>query len=241
MMILASDFDGTIFKHGRISAEDQSAIKRWQNDGNRFGIVTGRGREIIRLARKNGVILDYAIALNGALVTDAAGHILYEAKFDSLLREDYFAFVNRFHQSEPGTVQYALADADRGQKSDEACSICQFSLVLDTDDEANALTDKLNVRFGDSLVSYANGRCINTVKKGVSKATGIMWYAQYTGCKKDDIYVVGDNYNDLPMLTAYDGYCVNSACADMRSRVRNHCEDMTELTRIAYEAHKYMG
>lgn len=237
-MVIASDYDGTVYKNGTISEKDRNALKLWQEKGGKFGIVTGRGQEILHQAEKNGVSLDYAVAYNGACVIDQKGKILYEEYFTLSLKEPYFAFVNDFPQTEPGTVQYALKHPEDGDIEENRCGIYQFSLVLSTDAEAAALTDALNQKFGDLLVSYANGRCINTVKKGVSKATGIAQYAGMVGVKDEDIYVVGDNYNDLPMLYAYDGYCVNSACEDMRRRIKNHCEDMTELTQIAYQNEK---
>ena len=40
--VAASDFDGTLFREMKISAEDMTAIKSWQAAGNKFGIVTGR-------------------------------------------------------------------------------------------------------------------------------------------------------------------------------------------------------
>ncbi len=233
-MIIASDFDGTIYKHGRISEEDRAAIAAWQKNGNRFGIVTGRGREILKEAKEKGVVCDYAVVFNGACVTDANGTVLYEAYAPLSAEEAYFAFVSQFPQSEPGTVQYALYDAAKPDIPENRRGICQFSLVFDTNEEANAVTAQLNAFFGDTLISYANGRCINTVKKGISKATGIAWYAAFLQIPDRDIYAVGDNYNDLPMLTAFDGYLVNSAAAELRALVPNHCEDMAELSRIAY-------
>ena len=41
-MILASDFDGTIFIDGKISQRDIKAIRDFQQAGNLFAIVTGR-------------------------------------------------------------------------------------------------------------------------------------------------------------------------------------------------------
>ncbi len=233
MKLIASDFDGTIYKQCRISAEDRGAVAAWQKNGNLFGIVTGRGREILTTAAENGVVCDYAIVFNGACIINRNGDVLYEDFVPLTVEEAYFAFVNQYRQAEPGTVQYALYDAKKADTPENRRGICQLSLVFDTNAEAEAVTDALNEKFGDMLVSYANGRCINTVRNGVSKATGIAHYATLVGVRDADIYVVGDNYNDLPMLLAYDGYVVDSACADMKSRVRHKVADMAALTEIA--------
>ena len=44
MIIIASDYDGTLNHHG-ISEADKNAIKKFREAGNKFGIVTGRDLE----------------------------------------------------------------------------------------------------------------------------------------------------------------------------------------------------
>ena len=233
MKIIASDFDGTIRKWGGVSLSDRAAIRRWQAQGNAFGIVTGRGREIFDLARDEGIALDYAVVLNGAQVIGRSREILYEEVFDRALEGPYMEFVSRYPQTDPATVQYALRDPEKAETEENIYGICQFSLVLPTDADADALTERLNEAFADTLVSFANGRCINTVKKGVSKATGIACYASRFGIAEKDVFAVGDAKNDLPMLLAYDGFCVNSASEEMKQIILRHVENITELCDIA--------
>lgn len=230
MKLIASDFDGTVYKGGRISEEDIAAIERWQEQGNAFGIVTGRGSDIFARTKELGVTLDYAIVYNGAQVLDRDGTVLYEAPFDISWEERYFAFVNQFAQAEPGVAIYAK---HRTGDSVEIRGILQLALVLPSPEDASRLTELLNETFGDELISYANWSCINTVRRGVSKATGIAEYAKHFGIAREDIYAVGDAHNDLPMLDAYDGYVVNSATAEMKARIPNHVEDMAELCKVA--------
>ena len=233
MKLIASDFDGTVYKGGRISERDIVAIERWQAEGNAFGIVTGRGRDILARARELGVTLDYAVALNGAQIIDRDGTILHEEVFDLSWEERYFNFVNQFPQKEEGVAIYAKRDPDGPDSKDNIYGIAQLSLVMNSPEEATRMTDLLNEKFGDELISFANWSCINTVRRGVSKATGIAAYARLIGAAFEDIYAVGDAHNDLPMLDAYDGYVVNSATEEMKARIRNHVEDMEELADIA--------
>ncbi|MBQ7983262.1 MAG: HAD hydrolase family protein [Clostridia bacterium] len=78
MKLIASDFDGTLYRNRIITDRDRSAIAEWQARGNLFGIVTGRGAGIIETAAEHGITLDYAITENGAVVLDRDGNILYE-------------------------------------------------------------------------------------------------------------------------------------------------------------------
>ena len=43
MLLLACDFDGTLYRQGTIAESDRAAVSRFRERGNLFGIVTGRG------------------------------------------------------------------------------------------------------------------------------------------------------------------------------------------------------
>ena len=45
MIIIASDYDGTLNHHG-VSDGDKEAITKFRKAGNKFGIVTGRDLEM---------------------------------------------------------------------------------------------------------------------------------------------------------------------------------------------------
>ena len=109
----------------------------------------------------------------------------------------------------------------------------QLALLLEDEVQAAALAAQLNAHFDGRLVSYSNGWWINTVKYGTSKATGIAHYAEIMGIARKDIYTVGDYFNDLPMLTAFDGYVVATCHPDMRQHVRHVCDDIAHLIELA--------
>ena len=70
MKIAASDFDGTLNdKDTGISPENVAAIKEWQSEGNKFGLVTGRNLELTKLGLEGyDIKLDFYVGLNGAVV-----------------------------------------------------------------------------------------------------------------------------------------------------------------------------
>ena len=46
MKLIGSDYDGTL-NHGGIDEAKLSAIRRWREAGNLFGVVSGRGPEFL--------------------------------------------------------------------------------------------------------------------------------------------------------------------------------------------------
>ena len=43
-----------------------------------------------------------------------------------------------------------------------------------------------------------------------------MQLAEILGVEKEDIYVVGDNYNDIAMLDAFNSFVVENACDEVK-------------------------
>ena len=227
MKVIASDFDGTIYRNRIITDRDKNAIYEWQKNGNTFGIVTGRGKGIIDTLAEHGIKLDYAIAYNGAVVLNSRGEVLYEDWFKRGIAKEYydFAYSTKYRFDEPKEC----AD-DPNDESKEH----QMSLLLKDEDDAKELAEVLNKKFEGRLTSYSNGHWINTVKYGTSKATGIDHYAEIMGVKKEDIYTVGDFFNDLPMLQAFNGYVVDTCHPEMKKIIPNVCKDIAHLTETAY-------
>lgn len=226
MKIIASDFDGTIYRYGVITDRDKEAILNWQKNGNVFGIVTGRGVGIISTLAEHGIKLDYAIAYNGAIVLDGDKNVLYEDWFKRGIAKEYydFAYSTKYEFDGPNDC-----NDDPNDESKEH----QMSLLLKNEDDAKELAQVLNEQFEGRLTSYSNGHWINTVKYGTSKATGIAHYAEICGVDKKDIFAVGDFFNDLPMLQAFNGYVVSTCHPEMKKLIPNICEDIAHLTEIA--------
>ena len=67
---------------------------------------------------------------------------------------------------------------------------------------------EIQERFGDAVESYLNRGTLDIVARGVSKQTGVEWAASWL--KADEVYVIGDDYNDLPMIEGLHGFAMNS-------------------------------
>lgn len=53
---------------------------------------------------------------------------------------------------------------------------------------------------------------MDVVPKGVSKATGLEFVVEYTNTNEEDVYTIGDSYNDIPLMTyGYHGACMEMA------------------------------
>lgn len=75
-------------------------------------------------------------------------------------------------------------------------------------------------------VFLSSEKCIDIVKRGISKGSALKHYAGILGIKKDEIIAIGDSENDLDMLNSA-GFSVAMGNADFF--IKNVC-DMITLT-----------
>lgn len=229
MKIIASDFDGTLYRNETITDRDRNAIEQWQKKGNLFGIVTGRSKgDIIRMLAENGIKTDFVIAYNGAGVFDSEGGVLYEEWFP---RCEGKKLVDYAYATDFAFQDRRDSDIDPGDMSKSY----QMYLKLETNEGAQQLAEILNKVFEGKFTSHINGHWINATKYGVSKATGIAHLAEIKGVAKEDVYAVGDYFNDLPMLEAFNGYVMASGHPEVIKIIGRTCEDIADLTELAYK------
>ncbi len=86
---------------------------------------------------------------------------------------------------------------------------------------AEVLSKKLAATYPDVEVHWLN-EIIEITPKGCSKASGVAKYLDYIGVHRDNVLVVGDSGNDVPM---FDAFHENSFCMKHAPRtVKNHAK-----------------
>lgn len=231
--VAASDFDGTLYRNGKISAADMSAISEWRTAGNKFGIVTGRPFIMLKPVLKElALAVDFAICGNGAIIYDGNEQIIFESELPKKILVDIMnepSAANSFHfafesadkffcivlKETSWTVRevkrwnFPIEFIDAAQVT-SLPKINQLALGFDTPDEAQSVADVLNKKFGDKIFAQKNSNSLDIVAADINKAQGVEnllrlmnWHA--------DIFVIGDESNDLPMIKKFGGYTVATA------------------------------
>ena len=233
-MIVASDFDGTLFRERKISSEDLSAIKNWRAAGKKFGIVTGRCYPMLTSCLKDfDLAIDFAICDNGAIIFDGDGKIIFETELtkkillelikDSCVAKSFhFLFgaadetfcaavgKNSWVWREKKDWEFFLTFIDIAQVETLPKKINQLALGFDTVEEAQSAAEMLNKKFGDVIFAQKNTRSVDVVPFGMNKGAGVenlLRVMNWDG----KVFVIGDESNDLPMIKKFGGYTVATA------------------------------
>ena len=246
--IIASDYDGTLRRPNKgIIDKDRDAIKEWRKSGNLFGVVTGRGSGFERELENENVEYDFIIDFNGTEIwnnksellkrTIGRGDKLFEMLEILLCKEGDWADIITTERSYYVTYKDKEIEVrDTWVKNIEIKKVKDFLQIYalrTTDSDSLETAKQINEQFGDYASALVNGNWLNIAPEGVTKATGIADYATIMGVKEENIYSIGDSYNDLDMLKAFKGYSVMNGSDEVKKFATGICDGIWALTKIA--------
>lgn len=237
MELLASDYDGTLRYEAKVVEEDLEAVKRWQNAGNLFVVVTGRSMEsFLEEIKRNNLHCDFIVLNNGGVIYDGSGKCLQVCYMDfgkALEVIDYirtlpcasYVINDGFYRHrivvDPTQEDHKYANMPQEKNEQEILDggkIAQIVISLNDEELAQQIVRYVNEQFGSHIQAYANKNCVDIVPTGVSKAEGLSYVSHYIGMDEEKIYTIGDSYNDLPMIEQYHGFSVGMAPEEVQEK-----------------------
>lgn len=232
--LIASDYDGTINCGGDSIPMNAVAIREWRAAGNLFGVVTGRGIGIAKELKDNGVETDFILCNNGSVCL-RDGELVFVERNDIHLIPGLVDFIQK---NGAGYFGLVAPEGERGFTTNEMPSdllefpdFAQLTAICGNDDDASRIAEAVNKEYDGRLVAYPNGRFIDIVKYGVSKATGVSCMAQMFDVEESSCHTVGDNLNDIVMIEAFDGYAVAGAREQVKAKADHVVDSVASMIR----------
>ena len=110
------------------------------------------------------------------------------------------------------------------------CIICKPKICLWIN---NKSTDVGFLPFLLILLAFLNISSIGSISKicrcNTNKSTAIQEIAKIENIGKENIYTVGDSFNDLEMLNSFNGFCMESGEELVKSNIINKCKSVVEI------------
>lgn len=236
MIIIASDFDGTLNHHG-ISGEDKDAITKFREKGNKFGLVTGRDLEqalwVVKDLKRASLEVDFVICCTGAVMLNGNGEIVKIKKqkiapfLHELLEYAKTLELGSFRASNELVVCHFDAYGKIENSFDILGEFTQANAWFYKEEDAKCFTRYVRENYSDKISIFQNGGSVDMPPCGTSKVTGIYDYAKdFEGAK---IYTVGDNVNDIPMLEEFEGYAVSNARDEVKLIAKHQCNRIADM------------
>lgn len=242
MKILASDYDGTLRTGVCVSKENVDAIRAFRACGNAFGIVTGRSVETIRQEiEKNHLEVDFLVTNNGGIICDQEYRSIKKNTMDfdkamelvSYIRTlpcEFFSIGDGFRRLRiyvDGKQEAHTADPRLDltwEELQEKRQIVQIVVFLHDQKRAEEITDHIHHAFASHVSAYQNVGCIDIAPALVSKSSGLNFVKEWKGYRHEDIYAIGDSFNDISMIDEFHGLCVSHAS----SQIKEHAESVVD-------------
>lgn len=247
--LLASDIDGTFIVNNTICDENIKKVNEFVQRGGMFILASGRSvQSVVDVAKRAGVS-GLAIANNGCVIFDLDKDLpVWVKKMEPEQKELVKPVLDNF--PDIGVVAFGVKDlfvlnrnsnVDRYQKYENL--VCQdlsfdsakqkiWTKVIYTAPKSRI--DEL-IEFSKTLKNEScyyshSGDCyFELMPKGASKAEAMLRIAEIYGIKNDNIYAIGDFYNDEEMiLKAGVGAFVKEAPDDLKIKadyISKSCAD----------------
>ncbi len=215
MKILASDFDDTLFvKDKSVLDKNIKAIREFISNGNIFCIITGRNYSFLKKdLSKYNIPYSYLICCDGAKIFNNMDYcidtyLISEEKINKCIKI-----------LEENNCKYYLDDGynETFNKNDCIKVVGVFSDKKQAEKIVLQL-DKLDV------YAYISTEHINIVDKSVNKLNSLKTLFNLEQLDLRDLYVIGNEVNDLEMLKYFDG-----------AVMKNHSEKLDSLEKKEFE------
>ncbi len=249
-----SDFDGTLVRDdGIVSERNIQAIKRYQKEGGRFAVCTGRAPvSILPRVRGMGMTEGLVVSFHGATVTDikTGEHLKNDGFTDDearrLVKEleaggkhfhmytaDHFYcnFEDEFlHMYEKVVGVKGIIEPNLSERIErENLRVVKLLFMMEPKD-CELLRKELSEAFGDEFyVTASSTWLVEIMPKHVNKAQGVKFVADYYAIPLEKVAVIGDQLNDIPMLEIAGGKFAPANAQDevkeLATVVSSHEED----------------
>ena len=259
MKLLVSDLDGTLYpksneENRRQFQDNIEAVKTWLESGNKFAVATARGiGHFEELCDRLGFKVDF-IGGNGSETILSSGEMILK-EFPCSVFIDLCKYVKENNLNASVTTIkdgwywsskdcYPIKDATIQRKVWEHIKIADLNemdskmglqriAVLTPSENREILKEIIMNRNFDVSISTSEINTIDIGPKNSSKGMSIHELCDHYGINRDQVIVVGDSNNDVPMFEITDNsYCINHAEPEVLKKAANIVESVKEVIEI---------
>lgn len=223
------DIDGTIRNDGKISDSVVEALKKLKEKQVKVILTTGRNFIHTRKVAREIDAYPLVIACNGSLVKRYDNN---EVIFSRLIPRDVVRKVFKYSSSHDCRLLAHEENNNYYIRKSEDITTAVISLSLFSDNFSRMLTIKdlfketiPSVGIVNSSSNLSNGKMEegkvyfhDIVLANTTKSTGILETMDYLGLTNDEVMVIGDSYNDIPMaMLDVTSVATSNACLELKN------------------------
>jgi len=226
--MIVSDYDGTykksLYPLDSEVLENNEAVRNFINGGNVFMFATGRVfSSFYKEYANNNLLSDY--------ISCANGNVIFNQNFDLIsckkIKKSFLETLKKY---------YSLIDS---LESKNAFGDIDINSIVEIEMVYKDLTAKktlLEYLHKNSIFSYYhdvnNPLIIHIFNNNFDKVDSIYTISQLCKINKNNIYTIGDGYNDLKMINKFNGYAIKSSNPDLVNASLDTVDTVKDLINI---------
>lgn len=253
MKVLFSDLDGTLIDHN-LSLSDQNIImmQKLREKGHLIVLCTGRNiMEARHVIEKINFPFNYLVLNNGGQILNQQYETLFERTIDKSVGIDILkhttSYPGMWSYFCDGKINYGYKDGitvDHGQENMpeidkdfqasyeavETFQIIAFNQENQQINDSEKCFQYIQEHYGDFVEPCFNTHFVDVVPKGCTKGNGVRQLLKLIHEDIDEVYAIGDSFNDLSMLReATYGYTFHHAHDDIKKQTKYHVDYVYEV------------
>lgn len=232
MKILISDLDGTIYRNKNVLAPDLKKLNEFIVE-NMLVIATGRNEfSFSFFTNQFDLSYSYVILCNGALIKDKNHQTIIQHSFnktDDILQ--IFKIIDQFQKYqisvslsfEDGILNFPKYQSKFYEQIKTNLNYGVIGIAIEIINCSIAVVDKLYQQLPKDLSFCVerNNQYIDIIPKGISKKSAIIELMNKYNFNKNDIYMIGDYYNDLSMFEINDNsFIINNDIEELNNSAK---------------------
>lgn len=230
MKLLVSDFDHTLFPDNY--ENNIKKIKEFVSKGNLFVIATGRNKQELQL-----VITGYDIPASYYICNDGA--VIYDNNMNSIFREDIVeqeAYHLYHTMKEKSFVQEIKLDLGYDFVSEFQTPVNGMFVTYQDENEIKQWWE-FNQNNYPNTTAYFMDRKLFLRRSGTGKTEAILFLLEkFIKVSKDMVYTIGDNVNDISMISEFKGFSVSNAIEELKKISKGEVESVSDFIDMINES-----
>lgn len=249
MKLLVTDLDGTLYpkgdKEGTLLSQNIEALYKWHKQGNRIVVATSRGiGHLDELKRKLTMPFTF-IGANGAIIVDEMDKLVQKT-FKALIYNDiakeacaeklnisvttiydgnwYWNTKEAYPIKGATKTRTAWQYIIQREELDPSLPLTQIKILVPKENLVR-YKDHLKSKYPDLSIVSSDKDAIDIQAQEATKGAAIKDIIQDLGLSIDDVFVVGDSENDIPMFELTpNSYCMKDG-DDIAKQYAHHMID----------------
>jgi len=224
--ILVSDYDQTFYISDEDIEKNIIAVNEFRKRGNIFVIATGRSYFDFK-SQVNLYCLkyDYVILNHGTTILDNKDNIISNFSIKNEIIESLKNDLD-IEKSVDGFCCSRLESRVDFDYKD----LTKINIKYDSENETKYIYNLIKEKYSNSVeLYYVNNKILEIISNKINKSKAISLLLNKLNMVKDNVYTIGDGYNDIEMIKDFNGYAMKNAVEDLKLNVEKEYNSVFEF------------